>query len=71
MLIFSINMSNDATETDALMRTVFYCLEKIRRYRLSREGKLKVGADIVVNTICSIFGIIIAFIIVFDFSFSF
>uniref|UniRef100_F1L2T6 PAT complex subunit CCDC47 n=1 Tax=Ascaris suum TaxID=6253 RepID=F1L2T6_ASCSU len=41
VLIFSINMSNDATETDALMRTVFYCLEKIRRYRLSREGKLK------------------------------
>uniref|UniRef100_A0A914R7Q2 PAT complex subunit CCDC47 n=1 Tax=Parascaris equorum TaxID=6256 RepID=A0A914R7Q2_PAREQ len=32
---------NDAAETDALMRTVFYCLEKIRRYRLSREGKLK------------------------------
>ncbi|VDM40026.1 unnamed protein product [Toxocara canis] len=41
VLIFAINMGNDAAETDALMRTVFYCFEKIRRYRLSREGKLK------------------------------
>ncbi|VDK49013.1 unnamed protein product [Anisakis simplex] len=41
VLIFAINMSNDAYETDALMKTVFYCFEKIRRYRLSREGKNK------------------------------
>ncbi|KHN81242.1 Coiled-coil domain-containing protein 47 [Toxocara canis] len=31
VLIFAINMGNDAAETDALMRTVFYCFEKIRR----------------------------------------
>lgn len=29
-------------EIDALLRMVFYSFEKIRRYRLSREGKLKV-----------------------------
>uniref|UniRef100_A0A915Q4V0 PAT complex subunit CCDC47 n=1 Tax=Setaria digitata TaxID=48799 RepID=A0A915Q4V0_9BILA len=41
VLFFAFKMSDDMTEIDALMRMVFHCFEKIRRYRLSREGKLK------------------------------
>uniref|UniRef100_A0A0N5AWT5 PAT complex subunit CCDC47 n=1 Tax=Syphacia muris TaxID=451379 RepID=A0A0N5AWT5_9BILA len=40
-IIFVINMSEDKNETKALMNTVFYCLEKVRRYRLSKDGKIK------------------------------
>uniref|UniRef100_A0A8R1U089 PAT complex subunit CCDC47 n=2 Tax=Onchocerca TaxID=6281 RepID=A0A8R1U089_ONCVO len=41
VLFFVFKMSNDMAEIDALLRMVFHCFEKIRRYRLSREGKLK------------------------------
>lgn len=42
VLFFAFKMSSDIVEIDALLRMVFHCFEKIRRYRLSREGKLKV-----------------------------
>lgn len=42
VLFFAFKMSDDMAEIDALLRMVFYSFEKIRRYRLSREGKLKV-----------------------------
>ncbi|VDN06760.1 unnamed protein product [Thelazia callipaeda] len=41
VLFFALKMGDDITELEALMKTVFHCFEKIRRYRLSREGKLK------------------------------
>ncbi|EFO26463.1 hypothetical protein LOAG_02022 [Loa loa] len=41
VLFFAFKMSNNMAEIDALLRMVFHCFEKIRRYRLSREGKLK------------------------------
>ncbi|OZC09457.1 hypothetical protein X798_03414 [Onchocerca flexuosa] len=41
VLFFVFKMSNEMAEIDALLRMVFHCFEKIRRYRLSREGKLK------------------------------
>ncbi|EJW88989.1 coiled-coil domain-containing protein 47 [Wuchereria bancrofti] len=41
VLFFAFKMSSDIVEIDALLRMVFHCFEKIRRYRLSREGKLK------------------------------
>ncbi|KAL4003548.1 hypothetical protein ACH3XW_8075 [Acanthocheilonema viteae] len=41
VLFFAFKMSDDMAEIDALLRMVFYTFEKIRRYRLSREGKLK------------------------------
>lgn len=41
-IIFVLNMSEDKNETKTLMKTIFHCLEKVRKYRLSREGKAKV-----------------------------
>ncbi|VDD90955.1 unnamed protein product [Enterobius vermicularis] len=40
-IIFVLNMSEDKNETKTLMKTIFHCLEKVRKYRLSREGKAK------------------------------
>uniref|UniRef100_A0A0R3RU90 PAT complex subunit CCDC47 n=1 Tax=Elaeophora elaphi TaxID=1147741 RepID=A0A0R3RU90_9BILA len=41
VLFFAFKMSDEMAEIDALLRMVFHCFEKIRRYRLSKEGKLK------------------------------
>lgn len=66
VLLFGFNIPvkgmtiNEAMEqTKPLMNMVFYCIDKIKRYRLSKEGKF----NIIIITIANLFHLLSMFLL--------